>query len=68
MELLADLQRERKMGLILITHDLGVVADVADKISVMYAGRIMERAWSATSTPARIRTPRACSNRSPGWT
>jgi oligopeptide transport system ATP-binding protein len=44
MELLADLQRERKMGLILITHDLGVVADVADKISVMYAGRIMETA------------------------
>jgi oligopeptide transport system ATP-binding protein len=44
MELLRDLQRERKMGLILITHDLGVVADVADKISVMYAGRIMERA------------------------
>ena len=44
MELLSDLQRERKMGLILITHDLGVVADVADKISVMYAGRIMEKA------------------------
>jgi oligopeptide transport system ATP-binding protein len=44
MELLHDLQRERKMGLILITHDLGVVADVADKISVMYAGRIMEQA------------------------
>jgi oligopeptide transport system ATP-binding protein len=44
MELLRDLQRERKMGLILITHDLGVVADVADKISVMYAGRIMEKA------------------------
>jgi oligopeptide transport system ATP-binding protein len=44
MELLADLQRERKMGLILITHDLGVVADVADKISVMYAGRIVEKA------------------------
>ena len=44
MDLLADLQRERKMGLILITHDLGVVADVADKISVMYAGRIVEKA------------------------
>ncbi|TMR08963.1 ABC transporter ATP-binding protein [Nonomuraea turkmeniaca] len=44
MELLADLQRESQMGLILITHDLGVVADVADKIAVMYAGRIVENA------------------------
>ncbi|UNS98766.1 ABC transporter ATP-binding protein [Streptomyces tubbatahanensis] len=44
MELLADLQREFNMGLILITHDLGVVADVADKIAVMYAGRIVETA------------------------
>ncbi|MDG9721992.1 ABC transporter ATP-binding protein [Streptomyces sp. DH41] len=44
MELLAELQRELHMGLILITHDLGVVADVADKIAVMYAGRIVETA------------------------
>ncbi|MDT3398077.1 ABC transporter ATP-binding protein [Streptomyces sp. B1866] len=44
MELLAELQREYRMGLILITHDLGVVADVADKIAVMYAGRIVETA------------------------
>ena len=42
MKLLADLQQERQMGLILITHDLGVVADVADRIAVMYAGRIVE--------------------------
>ncbi|MFJ6460403.1 ABC transporter ATP-binding protein [Streptomyces sp. NPDC091387] len=42
MDLLAELQRELNMGLILITHDLGVVADVADKIAVMYAGRIVE--------------------------
>ena len=44
MQLLKDLQQERKMGLIVITHDLGVVADVADRIAVMYAGRIMEQA------------------------
>ncbi|MCW2879123.1 MAG: methionine transporter ATP-binding protein [Sphaerisporangium sp.] len=44
MELLAELQRESNMGLILITHDLGVVADVADKIAVMYGGRIVEHA------------------------
>ncbi|MEU1626181.1 ABC transporter ATP-binding protein [Streptomyces sp. NPDC020096] len=44
MELLAELQREMRMGLILITHDLGVVADVADRIAVMYAGRIVETA------------------------
>ncbi len=44
MTLLSDLQDERKMGLILITHDLGVVADVADRIAVMYAGRIVEQA------------------------
>ncbi|WP_270888438.1 ABC transporter ATP-binding protein [Pedococcus sp. 5OH_020] len=44
MALLQELQEERQMGLILITHDLGVVADVADKIAVMYAGRIVERA------------------------
>ncbi|SNC59222.1 oligopeptide transport system ATP-binding protein [Kytococcus aerolatus] len=43
MELLAELQREMNMGLILITHDLGVVADVADQIAVMYAGRIVEQ-------------------------
>ena len=42
MDLLAELQRDFNMGLILITHDLGVVADVADKIAVMYAGRIVE--------------------------
>ncbi|WP_407560936.1 ABC transporter ATP-binding protein [Streptomyces sp. 184] len=44
MDLLAELRDETGMGLILITHDLGVVADVADKIAVMYAGRIMETA------------------------
>ncbi|MGB8020707.1 MAG: ABC transporter ATP-binding protein [Candidatus Nanopelagicales bacterium] len=43
MDLLAELKEETNMGLILITHDLGVVADVAERILVMYAGRTMER-------------------------
>ncbi|MDR0849739.1 MAG: ABC transporter ATP-binding protein [Propionibacteriaceae bacterium] len=44
MDLLKELQDESGMGLILITHDLGVVANVADRIAVMYAGRLMETA------------------------
>ncbi|MBA3489660.1 MAG: ABC transporter ATP-binding protein, partial [Longispora sp.] len=44
MDLLADLRRDLNMAMILITHDLGVVADVADRIAVMYAGRIIEHA------------------------
>jgi oligopeptide transport system ATP-binding protein len=43
MDLLKDLQRETGMGLVLITHDLGVVNEVADRVAVMYAGRIVER-------------------------
>ena len=42
MDLLAELQRETGMGLILITHDLAVVGEIADRIAVMYAGRIVE--------------------------
>jgi oligopeptide/dipeptide ABC transporter ATP-binding protein len=44
MRLLKRIQAERNMGLILITHDLGVVADVADDVAVMYAGEVVERA------------------------
>jgi len=44
MDLLKELQNEFGMALILITHDLGVVANVADRIAVMYAGRLMETA------------------------
>ena len=44
MDLLKELQHESGMGLILITHDLGVVANVADRIAVMYAGRMVETA------------------------
>jgi peptide/nickel transport system ATP-binding protein len=44
LDLLADLQREFNSAIILITHDLGVVAEVADDILVMYAGRPVEHA------------------------
>lgn len=54
MDLLSEIQSERNMALILITHDLGVVAEVADRIAVMYAGRIVETgdAHSIYSRPA----------------
>jgi peptide/nickel transport system ATP-binding protein len=42
LDLLRDLQASRDMGLLLITHDLGVVAEIADDIAVMYAGAIVE--------------------------
>jgi len=42
LELLADLQRSRGMGMLLITHDLGVVARMASQVGVMYAGHIVE--------------------------
>mgnify|MGYP003346108611 FL=1 len=42
MTLLKDLQKEFHMGILLITHDLGIVAQVSDRVSVMYAGDIVE--------------------------
>jgi len=44
LDLLAELQQRFGMGLLLITHDLGVVAEIADRALVMYAGRIVEEA------------------------
>ncbi|TCH99905.1 ABC transporter ATP-binding protein [Roseococcus sp. SYP-B2431] len=43
LDLLRDLQAETGMSIILITHDLGVVAEMADDVAVMYAGRVVER-------------------------
>ena len=44
LDLLRELQAETGMSIILITHDLGVVAEMADEVAVMYAGRVVERA------------------------
>jgi peptide/nickel transport system ATP-binding protein/oligopeptide transport system ATP-binding protein len=43
LELLRELNRERELATILITHDLGVVAEIADRVLVMYGGRIVEQ-------------------------
>ena len=43
LDLLRDLQAQSGMAMILITHDLGVVAEMADEVAVMYAGRVVER-------------------------
>jgi ABC-type dipeptide/oligopeptide/nickel transport system ATPase component len=44
LELLRDLQARLALGLILITHDFGIVAEMANRVAVMYAGRIVEQA------------------------
>jgi peptide/nickel transport system ATP-binding protein len=44
LNLLAELQREMGMAIVFVTHDLAVVAEIADEVAIMYAGRIVERA------------------------
>jgi peptide/nickel transport system ATP-binding protein len=48
LQLLAELQREMHMALVLVTHDLGIVARIADRVAVMYAGEVVEEG------PARV--------------
>ena len=64
LDLLADLRRESGMSLIFITHNLGIVAEIADRVVVMYAGHVVERAASRMCSPRRcIPTRRRCSPR-----
>jgi oligopeptide/dipeptide ABC transporter ATP-binding protein len=53
LELLMGLKREKGMSMLFITHDLGIVAEVADRVVVMYAGRVMEKAsvWRIFENP-----------------
>ncbi|MCO8266857.1 ABC transporter ATP-binding protein [Haloferax sp. AB510] len=44
LELLEELQEERDLGIMFITHDMGVIAEIADRVNVMYAGEIVESA------------------------
>ena len=54
LELIDDLRRRLGMAVILVTHDLGVIAGRADRVAVMYAGRVVE----TTDTPALFASPR----------
>ena len=53
LELMQDLQREQDMGIMFITHDLGVIAELADKVVVMYKGKIVEQGnvWDIFTNP-----------------
>jgi oligopeptide/dipeptide ABC transporter ATP-binding protein len=53
LELLRDLKKQLAMGILLITHNLGIVGDMADRVAVMYAGQIVELA----DTPILFRRP-----------
>ena len=51
LDVLADVQRERDLAVLLITHDLGVVAGLADRVHVMYAGRVVEHGAGGRRLP-----------------
>ena len=53
LDLLRDMKRALNLSLLLITHDLGVIADIADRVAIMYAGRIVEQG----PTRAILRNP-----------
>lgn len=48
LDLLKQLQKQRQMAMLLITHDLGIVADAVDRVAVMYAGQLVEQAPRST--------------------
>ena len=69
LELIEDLRAQLGMAVLLVTHDLGVIAGRTERVAVMYGGRIIEHASNQRRcSPARgIPTPRRCSTRCPRW-
>ena len=62
LDVLAGLVKELGVGMMMISHDLSVLADVSDRIAVMYAGRVVEQGPADRSSPTRCTpTPRALS-------
>ena len=68
LQLIRQLQEEMDMGVIFITHDMGVVAEVADRVLVMYRGDKVEEGGSTRSSPGRSTPTRArCCRRCRAW-
>ena len=66
LDLLRELQRARQMAVLIVTHDWGVVADLCDRVVVMYAGQVVERADVQPIFERRsTRTRRRCSPPTP---
>ena len=61
LKLMQKLQKEQNMGIMFITHDLGVIAELADKVVVMYKGKIVEQGnvWDIFTNP-KTRTQKVC--------
>ena len=68
LELMSELQNELAMSMLLITHDLGVVAEICDEVVVMYAGRVVEQGRRADAVrPPQHPYTEACCSRSRAW-